>query len=65
MSGPIDPRANGLLPVVPISQMIALEKIPARETQELRMHRRHLLHQIHTKTVGAVVIGRRKQGHQL
>ena len=65
MSGPIHQWADGLLPIEALVDVVALEIIPAGEAQKGGVHRRHLLHQINAKSVGAVVIGWRKQRNEI
>ena len=65
MSGPIDHRANRLLPVEAVDDSIALEIVPSRQPQEVRMHRGHALHQVGAVAVRAIVVGGRKERHEL
>ena len=54
-------RADSLLPVVTLGNVVTLQVIAAREAQERRMHGRQLLHEVDAIAVLAIVIGGRKQ----
>ena len=65
MGGPVDERTDGLLPVEALVDVVAFKVVAAGEAQELRMHRRHLLHQVDAEAVGAIVISGREKRDEL
>ena len=65
MGGPIDERANRVLPFKPLVDLITLQIVAARKPQKLRMHCGHHLHQVRTIAVLAIVVRRRKDGNEL
>ena len=60
-SRPVHPRPDRLLPLVPLRNVIALQIIPTRQPQKIRVHRRHFLHQVNPVSVRPPKIRRRKQ----
>ena len=61
----VDKRADSLLPLEALVDVVALEIVAAGETEELRMHGGHFFHQIGAKAVGSIVVGGREQRDEL
>ena len=62
--GAIRQRADRLLPLEPVGDLIALEVVAAGKTQELRLHVDHHLHDVRTESVRLILERRREQRHQ-
>ena len=65
MGGPIDKRADGLLPFVVFVEMLALKIIAAGKAEEGGMEGGELLHQIDALAVRLIIVGGRKERNQL
>jgi hypothetical protein len=61
VGGAVDQRADGLLPIEALGDVVALKIVAAGEAQEGRMHGGQLLHQVDAVAVGAVLIGGREE----
>ena len=57
-------RPNRLLPLEPVGDLIPLEVVASGETQELRLHVDHHLHDVRTESVRLILERRREQRHQ-
>ena len=64
VSRAIRERPNRLLPFEPIGDLIPLEVVASGETQELRLHVDHHLHDVRTEAVRLILERRREQRHQ-
>ncbi len=60
----VDERADGLLPLVALREVVAFQIVAAGQAEERRVHRGQLLHQVDAVAVRAVVVGRREQGSE-
>ena len=57
MGGAVDERADGLLPVEALADVVAFEVVAAGEAQECRVHAGELFHEVYSEAVGAVFVG--------
>src|SRR5277367_3691114 len=63
--GAINHRPNRLLPLKALGDVVAFEIVAAGKAQEVRVHSGQLFHQVDTKAVGTVVVGRWKEGGEI
>ena len=65
MGGPVDERADGLLPLETLGDVVALKIVAAGKAQESRVHGGELFHQVDAVAVDAIVIGGREKRDEL
>ena len=61
VGGAVDERADGLLPLEALVDVVAFEVVAAGETEEGGMHGGELLHEVDAVAVGGVLVGGREE----
>jgi hypothetical protein len=63
VSRPIDPGADGLLPLEAFGDVIAFQIIATRQPEKSWLHGGQLFHQVRTQAICAIMVGRREDGN--
>jgi hypothetical protein len=65
VGGAVHQRTNGVLPVEALIDLLTLKIVASGKAEELRMHLRHLLHEVRPVAVLAVLVGGGEERDQI